>query len=149
MDECYQKYAKLRDQAGLTDYKVAKLAGFSQATLTEWKQGKYKPKLDKIAKIAAVIGCSVHEIEEPTQIDIVINDKESGEVSVVSLESETIKATQLQRLMAYASVLSDRDRSIVLDMASKMAADRNTKATLTGIHAAEAYEELRNKHRKE
>lgn len=149
MGIAYERYVEMRKKAGLTDSEVARLAGVTRSTFSDWKAGRYSPKYSKLKRISEVIGCSVHEIEEPTQIDIVINDKESGEVSVVSLESETIKATQLQRLMAYASVLSDRDRSIVLDMASKMAADRNTKATLTGIHAAEAYEELRNKHRKE
>lgn len=141
----YKKYALIRDSKGLTDYSVSKQSGVARATLSAWKAGKYEPKTDKLARIASALQCDVSELIEPLQIDLVINDKESGEASVVSLESSAIKASQLQRLMAYASKLSNRDRALVLDMASRMAADQDTEVTLTGIHAAEAFEELKNK----
>lgn len=48
----YEKYAKLRDERGLTDYAVAKGTGILTATLTNWKQGVYQPKIDKLMKIA-------------------------------------------------------------------------------------------------
>ena len=48
----YQKYAELRDKAGVTDYEVAKQTGVSTSTLTNWKYGRYVPKADKIKKIA-------------------------------------------------------------------------------------------------
>lgn len=48
----YQKYAELRDKAGITDYEVAKQTGISTSTLTNWKYGRYTPKADKIKKIA-------------------------------------------------------------------------------------------------
>lgn len=48
----YQKYADLRDKAGVTDYEVAKQTGVSTSTLTNWKYGRYVPKADKIKKLA-------------------------------------------------------------------------------------------------
>lgn len=48
----YQKYAELRDNAGVTDYEVSKKTGVSTSTLTNWKYGRYVPKADKIKKIA-------------------------------------------------------------------------------------------------
>lgn len=48
----YEVYAKLRDERGLTDYKVAKDLGFSRTALSGWKNGKYTPKADKIQKLA-------------------------------------------------------------------------------------------------
>ena len=48
----YQRYADLRDKAGVTDYEVAKQTGVSTSTLTNWKYGRYVPKADKIKKIA-------------------------------------------------------------------------------------------------
>lgn len=48
----YQKYADLRDKAGVTDYEVAKQTGVSTSTLTNWKYGRYVPKVDKIKKLA-------------------------------------------------------------------------------------------------
>ena len=48
----YQNYEKLRDERGLTDYKVAAETGISQVTLSDWKHGLYTPKLDKLLAIA-------------------------------------------------------------------------------------------------
>lgn len=48
----YEKYAELRDEAGVTDYEVSKKTGVSTSTLTNWKYGRYTPKADKIKKIA-------------------------------------------------------------------------------------------------
>lgn len=49
----YKKYAQARDEAGVTDYEVAKQTGISTATLTNWKYGRYTPKIDKIKKLAS------------------------------------------------------------------------------------------------
>lgn len=48
----YQKYEKLRNERGITDYEVFKKTGISTATLSEWKKGTYQPKIDKIKKLA-------------------------------------------------------------------------------------------------
>ena len=48
----YDKYAQLRDERNLTDYRVAQETGISTATLTCWKKGTYKPKVEKLKKIA-------------------------------------------------------------------------------------------------
>lgn len=48
----YQKYAKLRDERGLTDYRVALDTGISTATLTNWKKGNYNPKNNKLLLLA-------------------------------------------------------------------------------------------------
>lgn len=55
----YEKYAQLRDARGITDYEVAKSTGISTATLTNWKQGNYAPKADKLIKIADYFGVTL------------------------------------------------------------------------------------------
>lgn len=69
----YERYAEIRDRLGLTDYAVAKKAGIGRATLSEWKSGTYKPKHDKLVKIAAVLGVSVEEMtgEAPQKFAVV------------------------------------------------------------------------------
>lgn len=62
--EMYEKYAEARDRKGLNDNQVAKTAGISRSTFTEWKHGRSKPKTDKLVKIAAVLGCSVMDLIE-------------------------------------------------------------------------------------
>ena len=58
----YQKYAKLRDERGLTDYAVAMQTGIATATLSSWKSGEYTPKVDKLMKIAKLFDVSIEEI---------------------------------------------------------------------------------------
>lgn len=48
----YEKYAKLRDAAGLTDYRVSADTGISKSTLSDWKRGEYDPKVDKLMILA-------------------------------------------------------------------------------------------------
>lgn len=51
----YEKYSKRRDELGLTDYKVAQMAGISKSTLSDWKNGKCTPNAENRAKIAKAI----------------------------------------------------------------------------------------------
>lgn len=55
----YQKYEKLRNDKGVTDYEVSKKTKISTATLSEWKKGTYQPKIDKIMILAEYFGVSV------------------------------------------------------------------------------------------
>jgi transcriptional regulator with XRE-family HTH domain len=52
----YQIFDKLLQERGLTAYKVAKGTGIGTGMFSEWKAGKYKPKVDKLQKIADYLG---------------------------------------------------------------------------------------------
>ena len=54
----YEIYCKLRDEKGLSDYKVAQDLGFSRSTFSQWKAGSSQPKRDKLQKIADYFGVS-------------------------------------------------------------------------------------------
>lgn len=59
-DYPYERYAKIRDLRELSDYKVTKLAGIKgTATISNWKNGKYTPKDDKMQKIADTLDVSL------------------------------------------------------------------------------------------
>lgn len=58
----YERYTEYRDAKGLTDYKVSSLCEISPTTLSEWKSGKYVPKIDKIIKIAKCLDIPIDEI---------------------------------------------------------------------------------------
>lgn len=58
----YSKYAKLRDERGLTDYAVSKETGIATATLSCWKNGEYKPKADKLLILAKFFGVSIESL---------------------------------------------------------------------------------------
>jgi len=48
----YERFAELLEKHNVTAYQVAKATGIATATLTEWKNGTYTPKADKLILIA-------------------------------------------------------------------------------------------------
>ncbi|MDD3253109.1 MAG: helix-turn-helix transcriptional regulator [Lachnospiraceae bacterium] len=48
----YEKYITLRDKKGVTDYRVAEETGITKSTFTDWKNGRSKPKFDKLLLLA-------------------------------------------------------------------------------------------------
>lgn len=54
--ESYLKFEKLLNERGLTAYQVSKDTGIATSTLTEWRKGSYRPKLEKMAILANYFG---------------------------------------------------------------------------------------------
>ena len=48
----YQKFADLLGKSNKTAYQVSKDTGVSTSTLTNWKYGRYTPKVDKLKALA-------------------------------------------------------------------------------------------------
>ena len=49
----YEKYAEIRKSKGFkNDADVCRVTGIPQSTFSEWKNGRYTPKYDKMSKIA-------------------------------------------------------------------------------------------------
>lgn len=44
----YEKYLALLKQTGETTYKVSKVTGVPQSSLSNWKSGRSTPKTDKL-----------------------------------------------------------------------------------------------------
>lgn len=56
----YEVFEKLLTENNTTAYQVAKATGIATATLTEWKNGTYVPKIDKLMKIAAYFNVPIN-----------------------------------------------------------------------------------------
>lgn len=52
----YEKYVQLRDEKGVTDYRVSADTGITKSTFTDWKNGRSSPKIDKLKLIADYFG---------------------------------------------------------------------------------------------
>ena len=63
----YKNYEKIRNEKGFRDSDVCKGTGISSATMSEWKKGRYTPKLDKLTRIAEFLGVSVEYIRTGTE----------------------------------------------------------------------------------
>lgn len=48
----YEIYCKLRDDRGLKDSDVSRATGITKSTFSDWKNGRSKPKDEKLLKIA-------------------------------------------------------------------------------------------------
>lgn len=45
----YERYVELRNQKGVSDYRVAKDTGIPKSTFSDWKSGRSKPKIASIS----------------------------------------------------------------------------------------------------
>ena len=52
----YIKYERLLKERQITSYKVSKDTGIPTATLSDWKTGRSKPKIDKLKILADYFG---------------------------------------------------------------------------------------------
>lgn len=55
----YEKYVVLRDEKGVTDYRVSSDTGITKSTFTDWKNGRSKPKIEKLRILASYFGVSI------------------------------------------------------------------------------------------
>ena len=58
----YDRFLAILKNKGISAYKVSKETGVSQATLTNWKNGSYVPKYDKLKKIADFLNVEISEL---------------------------------------------------------------------------------------
>ena len=57
----YEVFKKLLKEKGITAYRVSIDTGISQATFSDWKAGKSKPKADKLKVLADYFGVSIED----------------------------------------------------------------------------------------
>lgn len=89
----YERYCKLRDQKGLKDSDVARGAGVSKSTFSDWKSGRSDPKIDKLSKIADFFGVKVDYFSDDELIDneYYLND-ETAKAAQEIFENKELKA---------------------------------------------------------
>ena len=58
----YERYVELRNQKGVSDYRVAKDTGIPKSTFSDWKSGRSKPKIAKLKILAGYFGVAVDEL---------------------------------------------------------------------------------------
>ncbi|MBQ0113319.1 MAG: helix-turn-helix transcriptional regulator [Bacteroidales bacterium] len=100
----YERYSKIRDSKGLNDSKVSKGTGVAKATLSDWKNGKTQPKLNKLQAIADFLGVKLTDITSPNEISY-DSTTHTWEVETTYID-EVLKDNELtKRLEEYAKKL--------------------------------------------
>lgn len=107
----YSIFEELCNSRGVTPYKVGKETEISSSTLSDWKNGKYKPKQDKLQKIADYFDVSVDYLmngKEPA-IEDMYGEKYAKLVGKIRNDEKLSNA-----LFKYFA-LSDRQKAHVIE----------------------------------
>lgn len=84
----YDVYEKLRNEKGLSNAEVSRATGVSTATLSQWKTGRYTPKMDKLEKIASFLSVPVEYLVTGRLPSM---DSEVARMAEYIIENETVR----------------------------------------------------------
>lgn len=93
----YEKFAQLLKDNNVSAYKVSKETGIATSTLSDWKNGRSTPKVDKLQKIAEYFNVST---------DYFVGDKPSSEESE-QVNPLTGKKMTKRELSQYEKVMNE------------------------------------------
>lgn len=85
-DKSYENFDKIIKAKGISAYKVSKETGVSTVTLSNWKNGKYTPKADKLQAICDYLCVDMDMIIEVQKKDNVPQPQNALEhIQLISL----------------------------------------------------------------
>lgn len=140
-DNSYERYAKIRDLRGFTDYKVTKLAGIKgTATISNWKNGKYTPKDDKMQSIADALEVSLDFLNGKTDLLVCpicgFGDNPLSELSRKEHAEFHKKFLDVKRKYPFFMTFSEAN----IERTDRISEFRNPQKTINGkIEAFEKY----------
>lgn len=101
----YEIFAKLLKEKGVTPYQVSKATGVAQSSLSDWENGRSKPKYEKMLAISDYFGVSVDYLlgnepkeKTPAEADVTFDDFTYA-------------------MYGEAKELTDEDKNMLLEMA--------------------------------
>ena len=123
----YEIYEKLLKENGLTSYKVAKACKISQSSLSDWKNGKSKPKHDKMIRIAEYLNVDVDYLEtgvKPQKVKISGIEFDDGTEKGIKKESAITDGLSELDLETIELIkrMSDEDRKRLANFAKALLA---------------------------
>lgn len=90
----YEIYCKLRDERGLKDADVVRATGITKSTFSDWKNGRSKPKNEKLQKIADYFKVSVEYLmtgEETSGNESYYLNEETAEMAQKLFENKELR----------------------------------------------------------
>ena len=90
----YEIYCKLRDAKGVKDADVAKATGVTKSTFSDWKNGRSKPKDEKLLKIAEYFDVTLDYLrtgEEPDRPEGYYLNDETAEMAQALFENKNLR----------------------------------------------------------
>ena len=115
----HKEFAYLCESKGITAYRIAKDCGFSNVTLSDWKNKGNMPKTDKLVKIARYLGTTVEYLvtgEDPAPAPAVrISSEEESLLSAY----RSLNTTGRKKAAEYVSDLAGNEKYTVSDILKK------------------------------
>lgn len=103
----YDVYEKLRNEKGLSNAEVSRATGVSTATLSQWKTGRYTPKMDKLEKIASFLSVPVEYLITGSLPSM---DSDAARIAEYIIENDTVRL-----IVENIKELDEKERAWVLD----------------------------------
>ena len=118
----YENYAKLKEVKGVNDFAVSKATGIAPATMSDWKNGRTEPKIDKLQKIADYFNVSIEYLMTGKDTEKVSDSGKkyyfSDETAELAQEAFTNKKTRI--LLDATRDLKPDDMQMVIDLAMRL-----------------------------
>ena len=106
-DKIYQRFDELRKLKGVSVYAVSKATGITTTTFTNWKNGKYTPKREKMELIADYFGVSV---------DYIMTGRENSfsiEMAAIDVELTNMPSELKKYALKLAALPEDKQKQIM------------------------------------
>lgn len=107
----YKEFADLCEKRNVTPYRVAKECGFSNVTLSDWKNKGSTPRADKLIAIAHYLGTTVEYLVTGETSDIPSVVLSSDEEKLLE-DYRALNRTGKEKAAEYISDLKDNDKYI-------------------------------------
>jgi len=118
----YENYAKLKKTKGVNDFAVSKATGIAPATMSDWKNGRTEPKIDKLQKIADYFNVSIEYLMTGKDTEKVSDSGKkyyfSDETAELAQRAFEDKSTRI--LMDATRDLKPDDMKMVIDLAMRL-----------------------------
>ena len=99
MNTLSQSLKKILKEKNITQSELSKLTGIGKSSLTAYLKGEYKPKQDKIYKIAKALEVSPFEIMGPSYFDNILDiDKIKTEVEIYELLAQLFNEEEMEQI---------------------------------------------------
>ena len=108
----YKEFADLCQKRNVTPYRVAKECGFSNVTLSDWKNKGSTPRVDKLIAVARYLGTTVEylvtgETSDPLP-SVILSEEEEGLLAAYRSLNDTGK----NKAAEYIRDLSENERYV-------------------------------------
>lgn len=99
MNTFSQSLKKILKEKNITQSELSKLTGIGKSSLTAYLKGEYKPKQDKIYKIAKALEVSPFEIMGPSYFDNILDiDRIKTEVEIYELLAQLFNEEEMEQI---------------------------------------------------